>query len=304
MYGCVIAQTLQARGYDVTVYENASDILLGASFRNFRRLHAGFHYPKNIKLARECSRSYNRFVMRYSKFCKPMQTAYWIADASEVSWSRYKGFLDELGRKYDEIWRDGVRNVQAGIGCEESVYDVEALRDYFKSQLSVSHSKVPADSFLVDATYVASPVAAGMDFKESMVLHIDADLPQIAQTVLYGPFCGYIPAHEGGFLYYHAAITEPREMLQAGAEYFPKLRQARILATRPCRHVRKEGDDRSYTLVNDEREIYVVGGKIAQAIDCAFAVSKELENLGIVPDSWSARKRFKIGGKRKANLHR
>src|SRR3990167_10882355 len=103
MYGCVIAQVLQARGYNVTVYETASDILMGASFRNFRRLHAGFHYPKNVKLARECSMAHNKFNMRYARFCKAMPTAYWIAHDSTVSWEKYKKFIDELGRKYSKI---------------------------------------------------------------------------------------------------------------------------------------------------------------------------------------------------------
>ena len=304
MYGCVIAHTLQSRGYDVTVYENASDILLGASFRNFRRLHAGFHYPKNIKLAKECSRAHNRFAMRYGEFCKPMNTAYWIARDSDVSWPRYKGFLNELGREYKETMPDGVNNVEAGMTCEESVYDVAALRTYFKNTLKVSYSKVPADTFVVDATYIASPVAIGMDFKESMVLHIEARLPQMAQTVLYGPFCGYIPAQEGGFLFYHAALTDPVEMLRAGAAFFPQLRGARVLAVRPCRHVRKEGDDRSYTLVSNEREIHVVGGKIAQSIDCAFEVGKKLEDIGVVPHTWPPSKRVETGGKREKNLHR
>ena len=304
IYGCVIAHYLQDRGYDVTVYENASDILMGASFRNFRRLHAGFHYPKNIRLARECSRAHNRFVMRYGKFCKTMPTAYWIAHESEVSWEKYKAFLDELGRKYSKIWPDGVRNVFSGIGCEETVYDVAALRDYFKATLQIAHSEMPVDTFVVDCTYVQSPIAKNMDFKDSTILHLDVDLPKIAQTVLYGPFCGYIPAHEGGFLYYHVTLNDPPEMLKAGAEFFPKLRSAKILAVRNCRHVRKEGDDRSYTLASDDNGIYVVGGKVAQAVECAREVGKELENLDIMPDAGKAGKRLKASEKYQGYVHR
>src|SRR3990167_135651 len=304
MYGCVIAQVLQARGYDVTVYETASDILMGASFRNFRRLHAGFHYPKNLELAKECSQAHNRFVMRYGEFCKKMPTHYLIAEDPDVSWRRYRDFVAKLGRNYKEIWPYDVKNVTDGIECEETVYDVVGLRRYFKNTLKVAHRQVPADTFVVDCTYTASPAAQGMDFKDSVVLHIEARLPPVAQTVLYGPFCGYIPAEEGGFLFYHAILNEPAEMLKAGAAFFPQLSGARVIGVRPCRHVRKDGDDRSYTLVRNEREIHVVGGKIAQSISCAFEVGETLQNLGIVPDSWPPAERVQAGGERKKDLSR
>lgn len=304
MYGCVIAQILQARGYDVTVYENASDILMGASFRNFRRLHAGFHYPKNLELAKECSRAHDRFTMRYAEFCKPMETHYWIADGSDVTWPRYRDFVRRLGRAHNEIWPYDVKSVRAGIECKESVYDIAGLRKYFKNTLRIAFRPVPADTFVIDCTYIASPVAEGMDFKESTVLHIEARLPPVAQTVLYGPYCGYIPAQEGGFLFYHVVLNDPSEMLRAGAVFFPQLRGAKVLAAMPCRHVRKEGDDRSYTLVSNEREIHVVGGKIAQSIECAFEVAQTLQGLDIMPDKGAAGKRIENGRERKENMRR
>ena len=304
MYGCVIAHHLQSKGYDVTVYETASNILMGASFRNFRRIHAGFHYPKNLKLAKECSSAHNRFVVRYGQFCKPIDTNYWIAKESEVPWREYKSFLKELGRPYEEVWAYNINGVVEGINCRESTYDVKAMRDYFRRTLKISFGKVPEETFVIDCTYKDSPIAVGMDFKDSTVLHVEANLPLVAQTILYGPYCGYIPAQEGGFLLYHVVFNDPAEMLRVGAFFFPQLMGARVLGVRPCRHVRKEGDDRSYTMISNEKEIHVVGGKIAQSIDCAFEVGKTLQNLGIMPDQGQAGKRNEAVREHQEDMHR
>ena len=298
MYGCVLAETLQGQGYDVTLYEAAPDILLGASNRNFRRLHKGYHYPLSMETAKAAIQDHANFTEQYPQFTYPMSTIYWIANESVVSPEKYQAFVNKLSPiGVSTIVSDNglqIAEIALGIRCTESLYEVNKMREYFKKVLNIKYQRPPKDDFKIDCTYTQSPLAEGCEYKEATILHIRAEMPQIAQTVLYGPFCGIIPAIEGGFMFYHAKYTDPKEMLADGARFFPNIAQAAILEVRNVTHARpvSKQDHRPYLEQQiDDRTIAVLGGKIAASVNCARDVCQRLDSLGIVPDKRPTRKR-------------
>jgi hypothetical protein len=297
MYGCVLAEHLQESGYNVIVFEKESDILLGASSKNFRRLHAGFHYPKSLRTALESSRCYDMFLERYGEFCEPQKTHYHIANDSQVGWSEYRKFALKLGRNCTFSGSTADR-CHYMLECKESLYDVDAMREHFNETLTIYHETDlgpmwPASGVVIDCTYVNSPLADKWQLKQATILRISAPLPKIAQTVLYGPYCGYVPDGDG-FRFYHAKETSPRKMLEDGQRYFPELRRAVVHEVITCNHVHppSRSDDRPYKIERtDDKEISVLSGKIAQSLDCAHEVKRQLEGFGIMPDSGQAGER-------------
>ena len=291
MYGCVVTEFLQECGHKVTLHETADRILSGASFDNFRRLHAGWHYPLSMETARECSMAHDEFVERYASYTYPMQTRYWIAEGSNVPSQQYLDFawsLDPSGSRFEAIpnpW--DLNNVETGIEVTEFMYDVLGLRDYFENKFKISNKPPDKSSFVIDCTYTNSPLVKKCEHKSATILRLDAKLPNIAQTVLYGPYCGVIPAIEGGFFFYHAKYQTADKMLEDGKRFFPELAKATVLDVRHMTHVRPPSaqDHRPYLIEQtNENTICVLGGKIAQSIDCAQRVAGKVKRLGIMPD--------------------
>lgn len=299
MYGCVAAEHLQALDYDVTVYEREKDILLGASGKNFHRLHAGFHYPLSLKTATKSSKSYDRFTEVYGDYCTDMLTDYWIAEDSRVNARQYEHFLKTLGRKYERRKTNLRPATVAGFRVIESVYDVYAMRERFKATLKIKTESTNPEGYdqIIDCTYSDSPLARYWNTKETTILLISAPLRQMAQTVLYGPYCGYIPDGDK-FRFYHAQETSPRRMMEEGEKFFPELRKAVIHDVIQCTHVHphSKGDERPYSIhVSGTGEIQVLSGKIAQSLDCARQIATEIEDLSSLSNERQAGEREAAG---------
>src|SRR6185437_1524824 len=69
-YGCHIALSLKALGFDVSVFERNNDILSEASGNNQFRLHQGFHYPRHHATRVQSRDGFMRFIERYPRLSR------------------------------------------------------------------------------------------------------------------------------------------------------------------------------------------------------------------------------------------
>lgn len=287
MYGCVTAHQLQKAGYDVRIHVGGHGMLRGASANNFRRLHRGYHYPFSMTTAQASYEAHDEFVEEYGEFCRPMATTYWIAKDSSINYEDYIHFVWDLenGKEHRLVGPPN-HKIEGGVQVFESTYRLDDMRRFFANELDYTTDE--PEGFVIDCTYVDSPLAGKMETRKTTTLLIDNHrLEDRAQTVLYGPFCGYIPAEEGGFILYHAIHTEPRDILEAAEEFFPEIRQSVVFDVRRQKHVRPFGnnDARPYLIEQtDDREISVLGGKVAQSLNAAREVHQRLDGLGLMPD--------------------
>ena len=51
--------------FEVTLFEQKNDLLLGATYANHNRHHYGFHYPRSIETAEQCLNSISTFEKYY-----------------------------------------------------------------------------------------------------------------------------------------------------------------------------------------------------------------------------------------------
>lgn len=279
IYGCTVA--LKLAHHDVTVYET-NEVMMGASYKNFRRIHHGFHYPNSIGTALACRRAAWEFRDFYRDFVRPIHTVYAIANhGSSISPDEYMAFCMDLGEPHNVVLAGeyGILNCRWGAECEEAIYDPEALRAYFGENLKFQRG-VPWDyDWLIDCTYTASQALEGVDatIKETMVIMLDVPVDG-ARTVLEGPFCGVIHTVQGKTLLYHADIYNPFEALVDAKRYFEFLKNAKISGFWEQKHVHLKTRERPSLVVPiGERHLGVISGKVAQCLDVAEEIKRIID---------------------------
>ena len=73
-YGCHIASSFKALGFDVTLFDSESSLLSKASGNNQFRLHQGFHYARNYRTRVQSRDGYMRFIERYPTLSDSVKT--------------------------------------------------------------------------------------------------------------------------------------------------------------------------------------------------------------------------------------
>jgi glycine/D-amino acid oxidase-like deaminating enzyme len=65
IFGSTTAIELSQNGFNVSLFEKAPDILMGATSKSLLRLHLGFHYPRDLDTAIQSKRGYKSFVTKF-----------------------------------------------------------------------------------------------------------------------------------------------------------------------------------------------------------------------------------------------
>ena len=137
--GCAIDL---GRDHDVTVFEQASDILTGATYANHNRHHFGYHYPRSPETARQCLDSRESFESTYGECVNRAFANYYCVSREETKTTpeAYMAFCDEVGLGYREEWpEDGVLDrsrIALCLRTEEGVYDYHILSRLVRERLA------------------------------------------------------------------------------------------------------------------------------------------------------------------------
>ena len=133
IFGLSCAMNLD-KTHDVTVFDQASDIMTGATYANHNRHHLGYHYPRSPETAEQCLKSREDFEKVYGACCVNDFASYYCVskDDSKTSAEDYIRFCDKVGLKYKEEWpAEGVLDrskIALSLRTEEGVYDFIALK--------------------------------------------------------------------------------------------------------------------------------------------------------------------------------
>ncbi len=128
--------------HDVTVFDQASDIMAGATYANHNRHHLGFHYPRSPETAQQCLESRKDFEKIYGACCvNNFSNFYCVSkEDSKTTAEEYIHFCDQLGLKYCEEWpAEGVLDqskISLCLKTEEGVYDFLTLKQLMKERLA------------------------------------------------------------------------------------------------------------------------------------------------------------------------
>ncbi|MCG8443679.1 MAG: FAD-binding oxidoreductase [Caulobacterales bacterium] len=247
VFGATIALGLRAAGQRVTVFERASMPLTGASYNNHNRLHLGFHYPRDMRTARQSILGFKRFTSAFASCVSgSFVNGYFIAEeGSHTTPEDYRRFCGELGVASQEIdlkrFPTPVRKVAMGMQCEEIVYDASLLRDELANRLrssdiavrygvrvdaiaergagyalTLSTGETERFDAVVNATYTdinrlseqLGHPAPERQYEYTIVPIMETSMPQIGVTIMDGPFMSVMPfGTTGRSLLYHVDLS-------------------------------------------------------------------------------------------------
>ena len=131
--------------FDVTLFEQNSDILQNASSINQYRLHRGYHYPRSVDTAVSAKHGTETFLKEYPCELESSNQHYAIASfGSKVNSEEYESFMNSVGLEYEEIKSDLVvdTSIEKLYKVNEGLFDPKKLYDMCKSRLDDSNIKV------------------------------------------------------------------------------------------------------------------------------------------------------------------
>ena len=206
-YGCHIGSTLKALGYDITIFEKSDSLFSGASSNNQSRLHLGFHYPRCAKTRAASLVGHKLFQEVYPPLVTPVKyNIYAIADTSLIDYQSYLSVLRESGSPFFEINPAAHRltSLEGAVQCPEGLIQQGMAKRMFEkvlkdnAELNTNVQPVFGDEWdwTIDCTFGAFG-SEGIALYEPCIMHL-YDGPEMAITIMDGPFASIYPWWDGG----------------------------------------------------------------------------------------------------------
>jgi hypothetical protein len=217
-YGCHIASSLSALGFETKVFEQHDRPLHEASGNNQFRLHLGFHYPRHHATRLQSRDGFMRFMERYGELSREVpENIYAVPkEDSLLDFSTYRLVMTSTGLPFREVKDVSIplRKIEGLMLTEERILLTEKAREYFVGRLgsslrlgeraesieeSESAISVNGESFdlLVDATWgqhIGLPMK--FFFEPTLLLYYETDSRFPAVTLVDGPLCSIYPTED------------------------------------------------------------------------------------------------------------
>lgn len=214
-YGCHIASSLKALGFNVTVFEQEQDILLRASGNNQFRLHQGFHYARNYRTRVQSRDGYMRFIERYPTLSEPIENNLYAVPNNDslIDFLTYRLIMTSSGIEFNEVKPEtyGLNECAGVLLTEERVLRTDKARDFFKSRLKDNlrlgykvnkiaelDNKIMVDEecfdYVIDATWGAiSNIKLPVFYEPTLLLYYRSNIGSYALTMVDGDLCSIYP---------------------------------------------------------------------------------------------------------------
>jgi hypothetical protein len=217
-YGCHIATSMRALGFETTIFEQHHRPMHEASGNNQFRLHLGFHYPRHHGTRMQSRDGLTRFLERYNHLSVEVpENIYAVPrEDSLLDFTTYQLIMTSSGIDFREVKEVSVplQNIEGMMLVGERVLLIDRARQHFMERLGpslrlgepVTSVEDLADGIyvngerfdlLVDATWghhIALPLASF--FEPTLLLYYETDGPFPAVTLVDGPLCSIYPTEK------------------------------------------------------------------------------------------------------------
>lgn len=215
-YGCHIASSFLALGFEIVVFEKADRVMDAASGNNQFRLHQGFHYARNHRTRVQSRDGYARFMERYARLSEPIEHNIYIVPEQDslIDFLTYRMIMSSSGLEFVEVAPQdyGIINCRGGLRVGERLLLTEKARNFFTSRLgsalrlqhAVSSIESHADGvlvdgelfdYVVDATWGArASIERHTFFEPTLLLYYRSSVVgNFALTAVDGQLCSIYP---------------------------------------------------------------------------------------------------------------
>lgn len=142
-YGCHIASSLKAHGFEVSLLEKNQHLFSEASGNNQFRLHQGLHYARSAQTRIQSRDGYHRFVERYPRLSRSVENNIYLVPraTSLIDFDTYFSIMLSSGIAIDKVPLASIPGIDANafegaIRCEERVVLTDQSRAYFGQRLN------------------------------------------------------------------------------------------------------------------------------------------------------------------------
>lgn len=217
-YGCHIALSLRALGFEVTLLERNETLLSEASGNNQFRLHQGFHYPRHHGTRVQSRDGFMRFIERYPTLSRAVPENIYAVPREEslLDFPTYRLVMTSSGLDFREtdINTANLRDVGGILLAGERVLLIEKARRYFMTRLAgvlqtgihATHVKASANcvrvegevfDYVIDATWGhRGGLPIRTFFEPTLLLYYETHAPFPAVTLVDGPLCSIYPTED------------------------------------------------------------------------------------------------------------
>lgn len=215
-YGCHIASSFMALGFEIVVFEKRERVMAAASGNNQFRLHQGFHYARNHRTRVQSRDGYARFMERYGRLSAPIDHNIYVVPEQDslIDFLTYRMIMSASGLDFVEVQSDeyGIANCRGGLRVGERMLLTEKSRSFFTRRLGdalrLGHTVESIESrtdgvlvdgelfdYAIDATWGAhTSIAKTVFFEPTLLLYYrSADAGNFALTAVDGPLCSIYP---------------------------------------------------------------------------------------------------------------
>lgn len=239
-YGCHIALSLLALGFEVRLFEQHGRLLHEASGNNQFRLHLGFHYARHHGTRVQSRDGYTRFMERYAMLSREIaENIYAVPrEDSLIDWQTYKLIMSSTGLNYSEVssTSHGLQYMDGVMLVDERVLLTERARKYFTKALTEVlvlnypvTSIVEADNciivegesydYLIDATWGHQErLPFPLFYEPTILLYYEGVAGLPAVTMVDGPLCSVYPTEDSNIYTLSSVPFTPIGQYKSSAE--------------------------------------------------------------------------------------
>ena len=214
-YGCHIASSLRALGFEVKLFEQHDRLFHEASGNNQFRLHQGFHYARHSATRMQSRDGCSRFIERYPDLSAPVANNIYAVPVGDslLDYDTYRLVMTSTGLHFDEVTGSDLdlTNIAGAMRTSERVLNLTRARSYFESALGdclrlgepvrslVNTSRgVEIDGerfdFAIDASWGHfQGVPAQVFYEPTLLLYYEGPPGFPAVTLVDGPLCSIYP---------------------------------------------------------------------------------------------------------------
>ena len=141
-YGLMMGKFLEPK-YDVTIFESENDIMTKASSQCQMRIHSGMMYPRNLKTAIMCAKTFKLFMLKFKNaIISDFKSYYAIANDSLTTTEEFKRASKELGLPYRQIKNEFFDCVDSVFECEEYSFSLPKIKDILGDKKILLNTKI------------------------------------------------------------------------------------------------------------------------------------------------------------------
>ena len=218
-YGCHIASSFMALGFEIVVFEKSGRVMAAASGNNQFRLHQGFHYARNHRTRVQSRDGYARFMERYARLSAPIEHNIYVVPEQDslIDFLTYRMIMSASGLEFVEVAPEnyGITHCRGGLRVEERALLTEKARTFFTkrlgSALRLQHAVRSIEAgddgvwvdgerfdYVVDASWGAClPIQRTVFFEPTLLLYYrSSTVGNFALTAVDGQLCSIYPCEE------------------------------------------------------------------------------------------------------------